>query len=137
MTRCAAGLRIAGGAGYRLRSVSVPLIVRVPSGSRVERQLRTSPPPAAEHVVLDVAVAEFAGEPPSAGTVVLSLPSPEGLLRERDELRGTIAQAAEVDEPLIVLLEAASELREDELRAAVDAADRTQRAVMLVVLRDG
>jgi hypothetical protein len=68
---------------------------------------------------------------------VLALPSPEGLLRERDALRRTIAQAGQVDEPLIVLLEAASELREDELRAALEAADRTERTVMLVVLRDG
>jgi hypothetical protein len=115
----------------------VPLIVRVPSGSRVERQLRTSPPPAGERIVLDVAAADSSGQPPSAGTVVLALPSPEGLLRERDALRRTIAQAGQVDEPLIVLLEAASELREDELRAALEAADRTERAVMLVVLRDG
>ena len=87
--------------------------------------------------MLDVAAVDSSGQPPTAGTVVLSLPSPEGPLRERDELRRTIAQAGDVDEPLIVLLEAASELREDELRAAVDAADRTERAVMLVVLRDG
>jgi hypothetical protein len=142
-TRGVGGLRVAGRGlpsatvGAHPHEEVVPLIVRVPSGSRVERQLRTSPPPAGERIVLDVAAADSSGQPPSAGTVVLALPSPEGLLRERDALRRTIAQAGQVDEPLIVLLEAASELREDELRAALEAADRTERTVMLVVLRDG
>jgi hypothetical protein len=142
-TRGVGGLRVAGRGlpsatvGAHPHEEVVPLIVRVPSGSRVERQLRTSPPPAGKRIVLDVAAADSSGQPPSAGTVVLALPSPEGLLRERDALRRTIAQAGQVDEPLIVLLEAASELREDELRAALEAADRTERAVMLVVLRDG
>jgi len=115
------------------------LIVRVPRGSSVEHQLRTSPPPAAEHIVLDVAVGPATGrvEPPATGTVVYSLPSPEGLVRERDEVRQALAEAVDgADEPLIVLLEAADELREDELRAALDAAAVTQAAVMLAVLID-
>jgi hypothetical protein len=114
------------------------LIIRVPDKSQVERQLRTSPPPAAEHVVLDVAIGEGSGrlEPPTTGTVVSALPSPEGLVREREELRRAIAEAGAGEEPLIVLVEAAEELREDELRAALEAAGHTDRAVMLVVLAD-
>jgi len=40
-------------------------------------------------------------------------------------------------EPLIVVVEAAEELREDELASVVDAAQHAPRAVILRVLRDG
>jgi hypothetical protein len=39
-------------------------------------------------------------------------------------------------EPLVVVVEAAEELREDELAAIVDAAGHTSRAVILRILRD-
>ena len=113
------------------------LIVRVPRDSKVERQLRSAPP--AEPIALDVAIAEPSGrlEPPAEGTVLYALPSPEGLVRERDEIHRAIAAAGSVEDPLIILLEAASELRDDELGAAIEAAGRTARPVMLVVLGDG
>jgi hypothetical protein len=40
-------------------------------------------------------------------------------------------------EPLVVVVEAADELREEELGAVVAAAERAPRAVILRVLRDG
>jgi hypothetical protein len=40
-------------------------------------------------------------------------------------------------EPLVVVVEAAEELREDELATVVEAAERAPRAVILRILRDG
>jgi hypothetical protein len=68
--------------------------------------------------------------------VVLSLPSPEALEREADEVRRVIGQAGTGIEPLVVVVEAAEELREEELAAVLDGASHTSRAVILRVLRD-
>jgi hypothetical protein len=73
----------------------------------------------------------------AAGQVVMSLPSPEALAREAGEVRRVIGQAGTGVEPLVIVVEAAAELREEELAAALDAADRTPRAVILRVVRDG
>jgi hypothetical protein len=119
------------------------LIVRVRQGSRVERQLRDDPPALVQagSVSLDPVTAPSSGsgviEPPSPGQVVYALPSPEGLVRERDELRHAISGAPHGPEPLVIVIEAANALREDELEAAVHAADTSSRAVILTILRDG
>ena len=101
------------------------LIVQVPRGGAVDRQLEASPP-------AGVVVSGLA----TGGEVVLSVPSPETLERERDEVRRVIAQAGTGTEPLVVEVEAAEELREEELAAVVEAAEHSPRAVILRVLRD-
>jgi len=68
---------------------------------------------------------------------VLSVPSPETLSREPDEVRRVIDAAGNGPEPLVVVVEAADELRGDELAVVLDAADRTSRAVILRVVGDG
>ena len=73
----------------------------------------------------------------AAGQVVMSLPSPEALAREPGEVRRVIARAGTGVEPLVIVVEAAEELREEELAVTLDAADRTPRAVILRVVRDG
>jgi hypothetical protein len=73
----------------------------------------------------------------AAGQVVMSLPSPEALAREAGEVRRVIGRAGTGVEPLVIVVVAAAELREEELAAALDAADRTPRAVILRVVRDG
>ena len=73
---------------------------------------------------------------PTAGEVVLSVPSPEGLAREAGELRRVIARAGTGVEPLVLVVEAAEELREDELAAILEAAGHTSRAVILRIMRD-
>jgi hypothetical protein len=102
------------------------LIVQVPRGGAVDRQLRASPPGS------DVVVTSLA----TGGEVVLSVPSPETLQRESDEVRRVIAQAGTGTEPLVVEVEAAEELRDEELAAVVAAAERSSRGVILRVLRD-
>jgi hypothetical protein len=116
------------------------LIIQVARGGAVDRQLEADPPQS----VIDGEVVVIAGptdreghlEPPAAGEVVLSVPSPEALTREADEVRRVIARAGAGVEPLVVAVEAAEELREDELGAVVEAAEHASRAVILRVLRD-
>jgi hypothetical protein len=117
------------------------LIIQVPRGGAVERQLNASPPPilsSGEVVVIAGATDDHGQlEAPTAGEVVLSLPSPEALVREAEEIRVVLARAGKGVEPLVVVLEAAEELREDELAAIVEAAGHSSRAVILRVVRDG
>jgi hypothetical protein len=117
-----------------------PLIIQVASGGAVERQMRTDPPPSVADgaAVLDVAPPGAGGrlEPPAAGEVVLTVPSPETLAREPAELRRVIDGAGPGVEPLVVVVEAAEELREDELAAVVDAARRARRSVILRIAAD-
>jgi hypothetical protein len=103
------------------------LIVQVPRGGAVDRQLEASPP----H---DEVVVTALG---TGGEVVLSVPSPETLERESDEVRRVIAHAGTGTEPLVVEVEAAEELRGEELAAVVEAARHASRSVILRVLRDG
>ncbi len=116
------------------------LIVQVARGGAVDRQLGAQAPQAVAsgEVVVSAAPADAQGhlEPPAAGQVVLSVPSPEALAREAAEVRRVIAQAGAGTEPLVVVVEAAEELRDDELAVVVDAAGHASRPVILRVLRD-
>ena len=112
------------------------LIIQVPGGGAIARQLSAQPP---ADVVIDVGPTDAEGnlEPPAAGEVVLSVPSPEALAREAGEVRRVIAHGpAPGVEPLVILVEAAEELRDDELAVVLDAADDAPRAVILRVARN-
>jgi hypothetical protein len=117
------------------------LIVQVARAGAVERQLAPVVPwdVAGGAVVLNVLPADAQGhlEPPAAGQVVLSVPSPEALSRESAEVQRVIARAGTGVEPLVIVVEAAEELREEELAAVVKAAGHTSRSVILRVMRDG
>jgi ABC-type Na+ efflux pump permease subunit len=112
------------------------LIIQVPRGGAVDRQLSAQPPES--DVVVDAGPTDAEGnlEAAAAGEVVLSIPSPEALAREADEVRRVIAGAGTGVEPLVVVVEVAEELREDELAAIVEAAGHTSRAVILRIVRD-
>jgi hypothetical protein len=121
--------------------VRVPtLIIQMPRGGAVDRQLTAQAPQsvASGEVVVDPGPTDAEGhlEPPAAGKVVLSVPSPEALAREAAEVRRVIARAGAGAEPLVVVVEAAEELREDELAAVLQAASNTPRAVILRIIRD-
>jgi hypothetical protein len=112
------------------------LVVELPTGGAVHVQFQDEPPPA------DVAVvalpADEAGrlEAPDAGQVVMSVLSPEGLVRERDEVRRVIGAAGTGDEPVVIVVEAAEELREDELAAILEPARGSHRPVILRIAAD-
>jgi len=115
------------------------IIVQLPRGGAADRQLRADPPPsvASGQVVLDHVLAGADGrlEPPEAGDIVLSVLSPEAL-REPSEIRDVIGQAPAEHEPLVIIVEAAEELREEELAVVVDAAERAHRQVIIRVMAD-
>jgi hypothetical protein len=116
------------------------LIVQLARDGSVDRHLREEPPPSvvSGRVILDHILAGPGGRlgPPEAGEVVLSVLSPEAFARDPQEVKDAVGGAEDSDEPPVILVEAAEELREDELDAVLDAADRAQRVVILRVMAD-
>jgi hypothetical protein len=116
------------------------LIIQLPRGGAVDRQLSAESPPSVSSgdVVIDAGPTDAEGylEPSAAGEVVMSVPSPEALARQADEVRHVIDGAGTGVGPLVVVVEAAEELRDDELAPVLEAAGRTSRAVILRVMGD-
>jgi hypothetical protein len=116
----------------------VELIVQLPRDGALDRQLSEDPPPsvASGRVVIERLTADAEGRilPPEVGEVVLSVLSPEALSREAAEVKNVIERAAADGGPLVVLVQAAEELRDDELAAVLEAAARTRRVVLLRAL---
>jgi hypothetical protein len=117
----------------------VRVIVELARDGAVDRYLRAEPPPslASDQVVLDRIEVDPPGDigPPEVGEVVLSVLSPEGL-RDAQGVRDAVAQTEVSDEPLTIVVEAAEELREDELAVVLDAARRADRQVVLRIMAD-
>ncbi len=117
------------------------LVIELPRGGAVDRQLSAQPlqSVASGDVVVESGPTDSEGalEASTAGEVVLSVPSPESLRREAAEVRRVIAHAGTGVEPLVVVVEAADELREEELAAVLQAAGHASRAVILRIVRDG
>jgi hypothetical protein len=116
------------------------LILQVPNGSRVEVQLAADPPAAVSDrdVVVEIGATDSEGvlESPPAGEVVLSVPSPQTFRREPEELHRVLAHPGTGTEPLVVVVEAAEELTDSDLRLVLDAARQSPRPVILRVIRD-
>jgi hypothetical protein len=116
------------------------VIVELATAGRVDQQLRADPPPfvADERVVLDRLRPDESGGlgPPEAGEIILSVLSPEALTREQERVRDVVRQAERTDEPLVIVVEVAEELREEELRVVLDAAERADRLVILRLTAD-
>ncbi len=117
------------------------LILQIPAGGPLDDQLADDPPAtlAGDDVVVQRGPTDAEGvlEPPVAGQVVLSVPSPEALRHQADDLHRLINGAGTSTEPIVVVVEAAEVLRDDELGAVAAAARRARRPVILRVVRDG
>jgi hypothetical protein len=113
------------------------VIVQLPRGSTVDNYLRTYPPPsvASGRAVIEPLAAEPDGRlgPPESGEVVMSVLSPEALTREQQQVRDVVRGAPDDAGPLVIIVEAAEELREDELAVVLDATARARRSVILRV----
>ena len=102
------------------------VIVQTLRDGPVARQLSDARP-------LSVVVETFAANDlPAAGRVVMSVLSPESLRGDRAELDRALEIRGSAEPPVIVI-EAAEELREDELAAVVEAA--RHRHLDTVILR--
>jgi hypothetical protein len=116
----------------------VELIIQVPRDSAVDQQLHEDPPTtvASGQAVVERLPADAEGRlmPPEAGEIVLNVLSPEALGREADEVKRVIKRAAADGDPLVVIVQVAEELRDDELAAVLAAARQTSRVVLLRVL---
>jgi hypothetical protein len=116
------------------------LIIEVPRGGAVDRQLSSEPPASATDG--DVAVeagptdTDGALEAQTAGQVVLSVPSPEALERESDTVLHVVGHAGTGVEPIVVVVEAAQQLRDEELASLLEAAEHAPRPVILRIVRD-
>jgi hypothetical protein len=117
------------------------LIVQLPRGGAVDRQFSTQAPQsvASGEVVVELGPTDAEGdlEPAATGQVVLSVPSPEALARQAGEVRDVIARAGTGVEPLVVVVEAAEKLCEDELAEMLEAAGHSSRGVILRIIREG
>ncbi len=116
------------------------LIIQVARGGAVDRQLGPKRPDSVVRgdAVVEAGPADEAGAlvAPDHGEVVLSVPSPEALARQADEVRRVIREAGQGVEPLVVVVEAADEVRDEELAAVVEAAKANARPVILRIIRD-
>jgi hypothetical protein len=114
------------------------LIIQVPRGSAIERQLRDQPPPAlsGDDVLVQTGPTDAHGNlEEMAGEVVLSVPAPEELTRSPDDLQRVLHQAGTGTAPLVVVVGAAEELQDHQVAAVVAAAHRAPRTVILRVIR--
>jgi hypothetical protein len=116
------------------------LILQLARDSAVDRALRADPPPSVTsgRVLLEHVPREADGRlgPPAAGEIVMSVLSPEALTREPEQVRDVISNAPDHHQPLVIIVQAAEELREDELAVVLDAAAGTDRPVIMRVIAD-
>jgi hypothetical protein len=114
------------------------LIIQVPRGSAIERQLNDERPASlrADDVVLQTGPTDGRGVlEEMAGEVVLALPDPEELRRHAAELRHVLDQAGPGTAPLTVVIDAGEELLEEEAAPLVAAARAARRPVILRIVR--
>lgn len=116
----------------------VDLIIQVPRGSSIDENLHKEPPAglADRRILVEHLPAGADGklEPSPAGDIVLTVPSPEALRREPEEVERAILAEGSEGGPLVVLVDGAEYLRDDELEAVVVAAAQTERMVILRIL---
>ena len=115
------------------------LIIQVPRGSAIERQLHAAPPPAirGHGVVVQTAATDDEGNlfEALAGEVVLSVLAPEELARHADEVQRVVRQAGTGTAPLVIVVEAAEELQDHQVAPVVEAAQHAPRPVILRIIR--
>ena len=114
------------------------LIIQVPRGSAVQRQLQAAPPPAirGHEVVIQTAATDDEGNLEAlSGEMVLSVLAPEELARHADEVQRVLRQAGTGTAPLVIVVEAAEELQDHQVTPVLEAAQHAPRPVILRIIR--
>jgi hypothetical protein len=115
------------------------LIIQLPRDSSVAQTVREDPPASLQdsRVVLEHLPADEDGRllPPAAGEILVTVPSPEGLRRQSYEILSAVTAAEEDGGPLVVLVEGAEYLRDNEIAPVLEAAAATKRVVILRILQ--
>lgn len=114
------------------------LIVQVPRGSAVERQLRDQPPASlsADGVLVQTGPTDAQGVLEAmAGDVVFAVPDPEELARNCIELERVLDGAGTGTAPLVVVVDAGELLTEEQVAPLVTAARKARRTVVLRIVR--
>jgi hypothetical protein len=114
------------------------LIVQVPLGSAIERQLRDEPPPPfrTDEVLVQTGATDDQGTLEElAGEVVFSVPSPQELPRQGDDLHRVLRAPGTGTSPLVIVVEAAEVLQDEEAAVVLAAARNAPRPVILRVIR--
>ncbi|HTY96053.1 MAG TPA: hypothetical protein VMB91_03365 [Solirubrobacteraceae bacterium] len=116
------------------------LIIELPRGGAVERQLERDGLEAITRgeVAIEAGPTDEEGnlEAAAAGQVVLSVGSPEALRRQAEDVERVIRSAGTGEEPLVISVGTAEEVREPEIAALLDAAGHARRPVILRIERD-
>jgi hypothetical protein len=119
-------------------TLPVRVIVQLAPGGQVDRQLAAAPPPS---VASGAVLAEHEAPgpdgrlgPPPGGEVVLSVLAPEALTREPAEVNAAVSRATDPDLPPVIIVEAAEELREEQLAVLVTAATRANRVAIVRII---
>ena len=134
-SRAEFGARVGPSPTSRASSSKFPAVARSSDSSA---PIRPRPSPAATSWWRPVRLTQRASwrHPPPARSCCPSF-RPKRLSVRPSEVRRVIGQAGTGVEPLVVIVEAAEELREAELAALLSAASHTSRAVILRIIRDG
>lgn len=114
------------------------LIVQVPRGSAIERQLRDRCPASltADDVVVQTGPTDPRGVlEEMGGEVVFAIPAPQELGRQAAELKRVLDEAGSGTAPLVVVVDAGEELLDEEAAPLVGAARGAHRPVILRIIR--
>jgi hypothetical protein len=121
-------------------TIESKVVVQLARDGAVDRQFQSEALPdsiVSGRVALDHIDGDPGGVigPPPAGQVVLSVLSPEGL-RDSQRIRDVVTHTEASGEPLVITVDAAEYLREDELTAVLAAAEHANRLVIVRILAD-
>ena len=76
-------------------------------------------------------------EAPVDEHVIVTVPAPQALAEEPDEIRRAIEHAGGGAEPLLIVVEEAEDLAEDQLAPVIEASAHAPRTVILRVIHAG
>ncbi len=114
------------------------LILQVPRGSAIERQLREARPAAlaGDNVLVQTGPTDDLGNLEAlGGDVVLTVPSLLELERQADEFSKVLRHAEAGGDPLVIVVGAAEQVEDSQAEIIAAAMKRARRPVFLRIIR--